>query len=124
MSFRDRGNPHPFTGSVLPVTLGHEYCGRLMQAPAGSSSDLDVDQSAMVDPRLCSGSCANYQSSSANGCAKCEFLGLSGHGGGLSEAIAVDASMRHVIPESTPLHLAALIEPLSVAQHAAACAGI
>lgn len=42
----------------------------------------------------------------------------------MSEAVAVDANMCHVFPESVPLDLAALIEPLAVAQHAAACARV
>jgi threonine dehydrogenase-like Zn-dependent dehydrogenase len=101
--------------------MGHEFCGRVIQAPADSSSNLKVGQAVMVDPRLCCGSCTNCQASNTNGCAKWGFLGLSGFGGGLSEAVAVDASMCHVLPESVPLDLAALIEPLAVAQHAAAC---
>jgi threonine dehydrogenase-like Zn-dependent dehydrogenase len=103
------------------VTMGHEFCGRVIQAPADSSSNLKVGQAVMVDPRLCCGSCTNCQALNTNGCAKWGFLGLSGFGGGLSEAVAVDASMCHVLPESVPLDLAALIEPLAVAQHAAAC---
>lgn len=78
----------------------------------------------MVDPRLCCGSCFNCKSLNTNGCAKWGFLGLSGCGGGLSETVAVDASMCHVLPESVPLELAALIEPLSVAHHATVCAGV
>jgi threonine dehydrogenase-like Zn-dependent dehydrogenase len=42
----------------------------------------------------------------------------------LSETVAVDASMSHVIPESVPLDLVALIEPLAVTQHAAVCARV
>ena len=104
--------------------MGHEFCGRVMHSPPGSASNLKVGQAVMVDPRLCCGSCANCQSLNTNGCAKWGFLGLSGSGGGLSETVAVDASMCHALPESVPLDLAALIEPLSVAQHAAVCAGI
>jgi threonine dehydrogenase-like Zn-dependent dehydrogenase len=104
--------------------MGHEFCGRVVQAPADSSSNLKVGQAVMVDPRLCWGSCVNCQSLNTNGCAKWGFLGLSGGGGGLSETVAVDASMCHVLPESVPLELAALIEPLSVAHHAAICADV
>ena len=76
----------------------------------------------MVDPRLCGGSCPNCQALNTSGYAKWGFLGLSGFGGGLSETVAVDARMNHVLPESVPLNLAALIELLAVTQHAAICA--
>jgi threonine dehydrogenase-like Zn-dependent dehydrogenase len=104
--------------------MGHEFCGRVMQTPADSSSHLKVGQAVMVDPRLYCGSCASCQSLNTNACANWGSLGLSGCGGGLSETVAVDASMCHVLPDSVPLELAALIEPLSVAHHAATCAGV
>lgn len=78
----------------------------------------------MVDPRLCCGSCPNCQALNTNGCVKWGFLGLSGFGGRLSETVVVDASMSHVLPESVPLDLAALIEPLAVTQHADVCARV
>ena len=78
----------------------------------------------MVDSRLCCGSCPNCQASNTNACVKWGFLGLSGFGGGLSETVAVDASMSHVLPESVPLDLTVLMEPLTVAQHAAFCARV
>ena len=96
----------------------------MLKVSADSTSNLQVGQAVMIDPRLCCGSCANCESSNTNGCAKWGFLGLSGQGGGLSETVAVDAGMCHVLPESVPLDVAALIEPLSVAQHAAVCAGV
>jgi threonine dehydrogenase-like Zn-dependent dehydrogenase len=113
--------PHPFTGDTLPVTMGHEFCGRIAQAPAGS--DLKVGQAVMVDPRFYCNSCQPCESKATNACEKWGFLGLSGGGGGFSEAVAVDARLCYPIPEST-LEYAALIEPLTVAWHALKVSGI
>jgi len=63
--------------------------------------------------------------SSTNSCRKWGFLGLTGGGGGgLSEFVAVDESQVYVLPESAPLHLAALIEPLTVAWHGISVSGV
>lgn len=56
-------------------------------------------------------------------CQQWGFLGLSGTGGGLSETVAVDAKMCHVLPEGVDLRFAALIEPLTVARHALKSSG-
>ena len=42
--------PHPLTGECLPLTLGHELCGRVSEPPSGSRFK-DGDP-VMVDPRL------------------------------------------------------------------------
>ncbi|KAH4003213.1 hypothetical protein HBI56_053160 [Parastagonospora nodorum] len=33
--------PNPATGEVLPVTMGHEFAGRIVSAPAGSGLEPD-----------------------------------------------------------------------------------
>jgi threonine dehydrogenase-like Zn-dependent dehydrogenase len=106
----------------MPVTMGHEFCGRIKEASA--KSGLKVGQAVMVDPRLYCGSCSVCEKSATNACQNFGFRGLHGGGGGLSEAIAVDANMCHVLPDEAPLELAALIEPLSVAYHAYKISGV
>lgn len=78
----------------------------------------------MVDPRLYCNSCSRCGVSCTNGCARWGFLGLSGGGGGgLSEAVAVDAKMCYVLPDSVELSYAPLIEPLAVACHSVKTSG-
>lgn len=101
--------------------MGHEFCGRIAEAPKGSK--LTVGQAVMVDPRLYCSSCHPCESKTTNACEKWGFLGLSGSGGGFSEAVAVDARLCYPIPESM-LEYAALIEPLTVAWHALKVSGI
>ena len=108
--------PHPITKDHLPVTMGHEFCGRVSKAPEGSN--LSPGQAVMIDPRIYCGSCSRCNVESTNACHSWGFKGLSGSGGGFSEAVAIDAKLCYPLPESVDIALAALIEPLAVAWHA------
>ncbi|KAF2744778.1 GroES-like protein [Sporormia fimetaria CBS 119925] len=108
--------PHPLTKESLPVTMGHEFCGRIISAPEGSN--LSPGQAVMVDPRVYCKNCNRCKASSTNVCHSWGFKGLSGTGGGFSEAVAIDAKLCYPLPDSVDLSLAALIEPLAVAWHA------
>ena len=107
--------PHPLTGEVIPITMGHEFCGRVLEAPEGSH--LKPGQGVMVDPRFYCGTCPNCKIKCTNACATWGTRGLSGGGGGFSETVAVHQSQVHAVPESMLDH-AALIEPLAVSWHA------
>lgn len=111
-------NPHPLTGQHIPVTMGHEFVGRIISAP--SSSKLTPGTPVIVDPRIYCGSCSRCRDGNTHGCVTLGFKGLSGTGGGFSETVAVDARMCHVLPDDVDLGLAALVEPLAVAWHAIA----
>jgi threonine dehydrogenase-like Zn-dependent dehydrogenase len=115
-------NPHPATGEHIPITMGHEFTGRIISAP--SSSSLTPGQPVMVDPRIFCRSCSRCSGGNTQGCKTLGFKGLSGTGGGFSETIAVDARLCHPLPEDVDLSLAALIEPLAVAWHALAFANL
>jgi len=105
----------------MPVTFGHEFCGRVAQIPKGSK--LKVGQAVMVDPRLYCSSCKRCQLLATNACYSWGFRGFHGGGGGLSESVVVKESMLYVLPESADLSVAALIEPLAVATHAVKVCG-
>jgi threonine dehydrogenase-like Zn-dependent dehydrogenase len=108
------------TQDVLPVTMGHEFCGRVIQEARNPHAEnpLRLGQAVMVDPRLYCNACSRCTSTCTNGCTKWGFLGLSGGGGGgLSETVAVDSKMCYPLPDSVPLSYAPLIEPLTVACH-------
>jgi threonine dehydrogenase-like Zn-dependent dehydrogenase len=98
--------------------LGHEFCGRVAETFPGSK--LKVGQAVMVDPRLYCTDCSSCKATATNRCPKWGFTGLSGgnNGGGLSETVSVFERMVYVLPESVPLSIAALMEPLAVVYHA------
>ena len=66
--------PNPLTGDSLPVTLGHEFCGHVSQAPEGAVSadgtPIEVGQPVMVDPRLNCRTCFSCTDGSSNLCSK------------------------------------------------------
>lgn len=115
-------HPHPITREHLPVTMGHEFCGRVISAP--KDSHLKPGQAVMVDPRIYCSNCNRCNKESTNACHSWGFKGLSGSGGGFSETVAIDTKLCYPLPESVDLSLAALIEPLAVAYHAVHTSGV
>lgn len=115
--------PHPLTGEHVPVTLGHEFCGRIRQLPDGYTGPLKAGQPVMADPRIVCRGCSHCTQVPANCCQQIGFVGLSGRGGGLSEAVVVGEEMCYALPEDVDLRLVALIEPLVVARHAVRVSG-
>ena len=111
------------TGEHLPVTLGHELCGRVKALPDGYSGSLKVGKPVMVDPRLVCRGCDPCKSTGTVFCERLGFVGLSGRGGGLSETVAVEQAMCYPLDDNVDLSLAALIEPLAVARHAVKTSG-
>lgn len=114
--------PHPATGCHIPVTLGHEFVGRVLSAP--STSSLTPGTPVVVDPRIFCRSCTQCESGSTQGCTTLGFKGISGTGGGFAEQVCVDARLCHQLPGDVDLRLACLIEPLAVAWHAVATTGL
>lgn len=115
--------PHPLTKSTLPVIMGHEFCGRVLEIPAECKTNFTKGDAVMVDPRLYCSSCLACKDDATNACFCFGFLGLSGGGGGgLSEVVAVDANACYIVREEM-LPYAALIEPLCVSWHAASQLG-
>ncbi|KAL3480016.1 chaperonin 10-like protein [Aspergillus californicus] len=133
-----RRGPHPLTKDILPVTMGHEFTGRIVHVPeslpeTSTGQPLQIGQAVVIDPRYYCSSCNPCTLSATNCCETIGFVGLSGGGGGLSEVVAVNPSQVYVIPEPpstgtegeegeererVDLAAAALIEPLAVAWHA------
>ncbi|KIW77168.1 chlorophyll synthesis pathway protein BchC [Fonsecaea pedrosoi CBS 271.37] len=110
---KDRPDIH--TGDRLPVTLGHEACGRVAETTAGCP--LKVGQAVVIDPRLYCLQCRPCLEKNTHLCDKPGFLGLSGGGGGgFSEYVAVRWQQCYPVPDSL-LDNASLIEPLAVARH-------
>jgi threonine dehydrogenase-like Zn-dependent dehydrogenase len=117
-----KGKPHPLTRETVPVTFGHEFCGRVVHAPPGSG--FQEGQAVVADPRLYCSKCTQCSKSVTNGCNKLGFLGISGIGGGFSKFVPVKPSMLQSLPDSVNLKDAAIIEPLSVAWHAVRLVGL
>lgn len=117
------GEPHPITGETVPVVLGHEYAGTVVEVGDGVDA-IRVGDKVAVEPIIRDNDCPTCTDGHYNLCPQLGFHGLSGYGGGLAEFSAVPAYMVHVLPDSIPTDAAALIEPLAVGWHAAKMAPI
>lgn len=112
---------HPITKEKLPVTLGHEFCGRVKQAPPNSK--LKTGQAVVADPRIYCRSCHHCTGNNTVFCDSWGFRGLSGGGGGFSQYMSIHESQVYPITDEL-LPYGALVEPLAVAWHAVKRAGL
>ncbi|KAJ5841776.1 hypothetical protein N7534_011606 [Penicillium rubens] len=109
--------PHPLTDEKLPTTLGHEFSGTVEEIGSGVTG-FKVGDRVVVKPNLFDGTCSNCSLGIFNCCERVAFIGFSSQAGGLSDHLVVDSRHAIPLPESIPLDIGALVEPLAVAWHA------
>jgi (R,R)-butanediol dehydrogenase / meso-butanediol dehydrogenase / diacetyl reductase len=109
--------PHPLTGAVAPVILGHEVAGVVVEMGAGVTNVVEGDLVA-IEPTVSCGVCRWCASGDRNLCEVLAFHGLSTGDGGLAEYTTVRAHMLHRVPAGTDPRAAALVEPLAVCHRA------
>lgn len=108
--------PHPLTGMAPPVTLGHEFAGRIVEV--GSAVErLRVGDRVAVNPCLRCGECAWCRRGQFNHCARLASLGLS-RDGGLAPLVSAPAYGCYPLPDGMSDEAGATVEPLAVAVHA------
>ena len=111
------GAPHPITGEMVPVVLGHEFAGEVVAVGEGVDG-VTVGDKVAIEPIIRDTVCEMCRSGNYNMCPQLGFHGISGGGGGLAELTVVPDYMVHRLPESIPTDLGALIEPMAVGWHA------
>lgn len=109
--------PHPLTGQQLPLVMGHEFAGTITAVGAGVQGWAEGDRVA-VEPIYRCGRCPACTAGNYNICAQIGFHGLMSDGG-MAEYTVVPTDMLHKLPDNVSLELGALVEPMSVAYHAA-----
>jgi (R,R)-butanediol dehydrogenase/meso-butanediol dehydrogenase/diacetyl reductase len=109
--------PHPLTGGQLPVVLGHEFAGTVVEVGPGVTGLAQGDRIA-VEPVYRCGECVPCRTGRYNICTQVGFHGLSTDGG-MAEFTVVMQNMAHKLPDEVSTELGALVEPMSVAYHAA-----
>ncbi|KZS93581.1 L-threonine 3-dehydrogenase [Sistotremastrum niveocremeum HHB9708] len=114
------GKPHPLSHEEPPVVFGHEISGTIVElGPDVDTNTFEAGRHVVIDAVVGCGTCSQCSLGLKNLCATLGLIGITGWGGGLSEYIVTDQRNVHVIPDSIPLDVAACIEPLAVAWHAA-----
>jgi (R,R)-butanediol dehydrogenase / meso-butanediol dehydrogenase / diacetyl reductase len=113
-----RTTPHPLTGVMNPVILGHELCGEVVSCGAGVD-DLAPGDLVAVEPFETCGCCLWCATGQYNHCPNLALHGYNRSSGGLAEYSVVRRSMAHRLPPGMTPRQGALIEPLAVAWHTA-----
>jgi (R,R)-butanediol dehydrogenase/meso-butanediol dehydrogenase/diacetyl reductase len=109
--------PHPLTGQQVPLTLGHEFAGTVTEVGDGVTGFAEGDRVA-IEPVYRCDECPACLAGHYNICQQIGFHGLMSDGG-MAEYTVVPSRMAHKLPDGVSLELGALVEPMSVAYHAA-----
>jgi threonine dehydrogenase-like Zn-dependent dehydrogenase len=111
-----------FIAPLLPVTLGHEFTGKVI-AIGAKTSGFALGDRVVVQPALSCGICSYCTVGHHNDCLNRIGLGMQVSGGFASHVRAPAKHCLHV-PASIDAELGALIEPLTTSAHAVALAEI
>lgn len=110
-------DPHPLTGDTLPLTMGHEFSGTVIEV-GPDVANVEIGDRVTVNPAIWCGECQFCRRGDYHLCVAGGSIGLAGWGGGLAERVVVPASQIVPVPQDVSLEAAALAEPYSVALHA------
>lgn len=121
------GGQNPHTGLKLPITLGHEFSGTVIET-GSNVKNVRAGQNVAVDPTFDDrhyglDPCIACQHERYNVCKRWAAYGLSVPGGGIAEEIVIQAMNCIPLPDSVSLKVGALVEPLAVAWHAIRLSG-
>ena len=108
--------PHPLTGKSMPLVIGHEFSGVVTEVGPGVTDVNERDRVA-IEPIYRCGHCRPCKTGRYNLCNSVGFHGLMADGG-MAEYTVVPQDQIHQLPNSIPLEMGALVEPMSVAYHA------
>jgi (R,R)-butanediol dehydrogenase/meso-butanediol dehydrogenase/diacetyl reductase len=108
--------PHPGSGWVGPLVLGHEFVARV-EAVGEGVEGIAVGDRVVSGAGVSCGHCAWCRAGRTNLCASYYTLGLSAPGG-LADLVASPASICQPVPAAVADEAAAMAQPLAVAIHA------
>jgi 2-desacetyl-2-hydroxyethyl bacteriochlorophyllide A dehydrogenase len=99
----------------VPVVLGHEYSGVVVETGAAVSA-LVVGDRVAVDPNVVDGTCSFCRRGESNLCEGLQPLGISRHGG-FAELSALPATNAYKLPDAVSLEDGSVVEPLACCVH-------
>jgi len=99
----------------LPVVLGHEFSGEIMEIGPGVEGFRLGDRVLAESVKAC-GVCGFCRSGMSNLCDSSTLFGIHTDGG-FAEYVAVPHTLLHRVPDAMSYEEAALVEPLSNALH-------
>lgn len=108
--------------AVFPLVLGHEFSGELAEVPPDATAFKKYDRVA-VNPLIFCNDCEICREGNQYICKNLKLIGID-FDGGFQEYCLVPVENLVRIPDSLPLNIAALAEPMAVGVHAAVEAGV
>lgn len=111
---------HDQTFYTPPVVIGHEYCGKVVEAGEGVQG-IEVGERVTSPATVPCGVCYLCRTGHQNRCISSEkkILGVSGANGAFSDYMAVPVKIIHKVPQNVTSESAALAEPIACVVHAA-----
>ena len=97
---------------IYPVSIGHEWCGRVVQVGSDASA-IQVGDRVVVEGIIPCGQCGECLNGSSNRCSTYDEIGFT-RPGAASELIKVPGALAHKIVDSVSDESAMLVEPTSV----------
>jgi (R,R)-butanediol dehydrogenase/meso-butanediol dehydrogenase/diacetyl reductase len=107
--------PHPLSGRVAPVTLGHEFVGRVV-ATGTAVTGLSTGDRVCGDACLRCGTCFWCRRGEYNICSSGGSIGLHADGA-FADFLTVPDYTLHRVPDGVDDRSAAIVEPLAVGLH-------
>ena len=108
--------PNPLTGKMMPLVIGHELTGTVVEL-GRNTSGVAVGDRVVIDGVLKCGRCLWCLDDRGNQCPSSATVGF-GVDGGLAEYVAWPAAQAVVLPDNVSSEEAGLNEPAAVAHHA------
>lgn len=99
--------------SAMPVTLGHEFAGRVVDG-----AGIRLGQRVVVRPSVVCGTCVSCRAGRSERCTNRTGIGIR-RDGGFAAHVAVPAINCMAVPDGLDAEIAALTEPMTVAAEAA-----
>ncbi len=97
--------------AALPVVLGHEFSGVVVEV-GSQVTELSVGDRVAADPNVVDGTCFFCRRGETNLCSGLSPLGIT-RNGGFAEFAAVPATNAYRLPETVSVELGSLVEPLA-----------
>lgn len=104
--------PHPLTGILAPVIIGHEMCGRVT-AVGKDCEAFSIGDRIAVCPIIGCGVCRWCKCGSMAQCDRVAFLGTSWTGGAFAEVVNLYEYQCYKLPDGITDEAGALVEPFS-----------
>ena len=108
--------PHPRSGRSIPLVIGHEFSGEVVELGGDVRGVKPGDRVAVNAVDSC-GACVHCHRGEYQLCRSAAYIGFD-RDGGLSEGAVVPESCCHRLTPQISNQAGALVEPLAVALHA------